>query len=112
MFGGPRMRAGDSECGWDFDKYVQRFVSEPFSLSPYESSTRKVEDLWKDRRLRLYKSAEETTEGKIVSWERTTPGGFRPSIEWTVKIALDDDDMLFAGDEVEIREYPKAHRFD
>lgn len=100
MFGG--RPPSQSNCGNEFDAYVNRVVEEPFHFA----DSRSVNDLWKNRRFRLYVSPDETRQGKVVGWEQSRPR-HSPRTRWELSVELEGLDK---GDSVEVQDSPKAHR--
>ena len=89
---GQVMSVGDSltsECGTDFDEYVRRALEEPFPYHSMMPVSRSIENLWKNRRLRLYSDSNKFREGKVVSWCQYNMGPFASNTLWNVDIEMD-----------------------
>ena len=82
--GTPKLK---SECGVDFDEYVKRTidVDGPYPYRRFERTIRIINNLWKDRKLRLYTSPTEYKEGTVVSWHQQNDG-FSNQTEWWIAI--------------------------
>ena len=104
------MRGGvptSSNCGDEFDNYVNRVLDEPFPFGPLDETSRTLDDLWKNRRFRLYQSPNQTREGKVIGWKQSSSGPFCGTTRWEVSVEMDQFD---AGDTVVIQDLPKAHK--
>lgn len=102
--GGPFPR---SNCGDEFDQYVSRALQEPFPYSPMRPASRTVDELWKNRRFRLYSSPDKIRTGKVVGWTQWNAGPFSGRTNWDIKVEMDQIDK---GDKVVVEELPKAHK--
>ena len=91
LFGGgffhgytPKLRSG---CGVDFDEYVKRAidVNESYPYRRFERTFRIITNLWKDRKLRIYKNPTDYQEGQVVSWHQQNDG-FSNQTDWWITI--------------------------
>ena len=99
---GQVMSVGDSlhsECGTDFDEYVRRALEEPFPYDSMMPASRSIDNLWKNRRLRLYSDKNKFREGKVVSWSQYNMGPFARTTLWNIDIEMDS---FGAGDTVSV----------
>ena len=109
--------SASSNCGADFDDYVQQALEAPFPYSPVSPASLVRADLWKNRRLRLCNITgnddNEYCEGKVVSWRQWNTGPFSSTTHWEISVQLDSLDPhssgLGKGDTVVVHEIPKAH---
>lgn len=127
--GGPTMMMGgggppsSSTLGSEFDDYVEKFV--PSSSFPLSPRWRTIDDLWTNRRLRIYQNSNTYKEGRVVQWEQRGSGPFNRSTKWKLTIEYDwdggDNDSngnattgsgvtIERDDIVVIQEFPKKHK--
>lgn len=87
-----------SECGIDFDEYVQKALPKPFPYCNGGPSSRHITDLWNGRRLKLF-SNNHWRVGTVSGWFQSTSGPFCRVTSWILQIEFDSLDI---GDHVEI----------
>jgi hypothetical protein len=78
-------------AGQTFGEYVKRALTEPFPYSSTHPASRKIDALWKERRLQiLWKKNGAWRNGRVVSWiESNTDPSSRCTV-WSLTVELDD----------------------
>ena len=93
MVNGVRMRSLPSDCGSEFDAYVERALKDE---PPLDNATgpdcRTIQTLWPGRKLRLLTDGRKNwKQGRVVQWDQSVSGPYSPCTLWYLTVELEDE---------------------